>query len=323
VPSLGRRRTTAGLRLGRLGQFVRALAPDPSEWSYDGTCIDHGPRSRARCVCGQPIRYVFVVTRGRDGSSIDVGSVCITTAIPQLLAGGAGALAERLADGVRRHQTAVRERDGASDADAGLGGPPPRARDRRTRARAHAHRRSPPPSTQLTLLSTPRRHGSVFQFNGDHSDLTQVAPFIADFAVLRAKILAATGRSFAYDDEFVDRLPAIANKTKRPSAGTHEDAAIYLLQKLYRAREQEARLLDLRASGYEEIAELDGTTSFEHVVLYPQTSHDGPWEEFTSARLAAREIGAAGTPFWVLKKGARTRGTLVNERGILARRKRR
>jgi hypothetical protein len=301
---------------------VRALAPDPSEWGYDGTCIDNGPRSRAHCVCGQPIRYVFVVTRARDGRSIDVGSVCITTAIPQLLAGGAGALAERLADGLKRHEAAVRERDRAGEADADLGEPPARSRGRSTRARARAHRHLPPPSTQLTLLSS-SAPSSTFQFNGDYHDLAQVAPYIGDFAVLRAEILAATGRSFAYDDEFVDRLPAIANTTKRPNTGTHEDTAIYLLQTLYRAREQEARLLDLLADGYEEITELDGTTSFERVVLYPRSSHDGPWEEFTSARLAAREIGAAGPPFWLLKKGARTHGTMVNERGILARRKRR
>ncbi len=163
----------------------------------------------------------------------------------------------------------------------------------------------------------------MFEFNRDFRDLAQVAPYIGDFAQIRAEILASTGRGLANNDDFVNRIPAIANKTGRTHGGTHESMAIYLLQTLYRAWEQEARLLDLRAAGYEEIVEIDATTSFEHIVLYCKTATDGPYEEFSSARLAPRELGAVGKPFYVLPKGARTRGVLVNERGVLARRRRR
>jgi len=320
VPATERRRAPISHRLGQLGVFVRALAPDPTEWTYDGTCIDHGPRSQARCVCGQRIRYVFVVTRPRDGRSIQIGSVCITTSIPLLLAGGAADLADRLAEGVRRHHATVHERAAASQ--GALLAPRPRRRRRTApNAGAAARPQSVPASTQLTMLSPTRRPNRMFQFNGDHDDLSQVAPYIGTFAQTRAEILAATGRSFAYDDEFVDRIPAIANKTSRPPCGTHEQTAIHLLQCLYRAWEMEARLLTLRAEGYEDIEHVDGTTACEHLVLYPRRSMGGPFEEFTSARLVAREPGGSGRPYAVITKGKRTRGPLIDDRGVLARRR--
>jgi len=272
-------------------------------------------------VCGQRIRYVFVVTRARDARSIKIGSVCITTSIPLLLAGGAADLADRLAEGVKRHHAAVHER-GTSTQGALLTPRPSRRRTKRN-AGAPARPQSVPTSTQLTMLSPTTRDDDMFHFNGDHEDLAQVAPYIGTFAHVRAEILAATGRSFVYDDEFVDRIPAIANKVRRPPAGTHEGTAIYMLQTLYRAWEMEARLMDLRAEGYEDIEHIDGTTACEHLVLYPRRQMGGPFEEFTSARLVPREPGGSGRPYAVLKKGKRTRGRLIDDRGVLARRRRR
>jgi hypothetical protein len=157
----------------------------------------------------------------------------------------------------------------------------------------------------------------MFTFNRNYDDYEQVAPFIGEYAKVRAEILAATGRTFVYNDELVDRIPGIGNKEKRPNTGSHEDAAIYMLQTLFRWWEQEAKIIDLLANGYEHVETLSGTERFAHVVLYPTRNMGGEWQEFRDCRLVIKD--EAGHPGYVLPKGKRTHGYLISDRRVLAR----
>jgi hypothetical protein len=145
----------------------------------------------------------------------------------------------------------------------------------------------------------------------------QVAPFIGEYAKVRAEILGQTGRSFVYNDELIDRIPGIANKEKRgPNVGSHEEAAIYKLQCLFRWWEQEAKIMDLLARGYEHIERLaTDRERFAHVVLYPTRDMGGEWAEHRDCRLVWGD--AEKTPAYVLPKGARSRGFLISGRAVL------
>jgi hypothetical protein len=156
----------------------------------------------------------------------------------------------------------------------------------------------------------------LFEFNGDYGDFAQVEPFLPAFLEVFAEVQARPG--FAYNDSFVGRIPAIANKAHRgPNSGTHEDSAIYMLQGLKRKREQEARIAELLADGYEHIDTLDQRTRFAHIVLYPTRRMGGEWAEYRDARLVP---DANDQPRAVLPKGKRTNGYSVNGRRVLARR---
>lgn len=155
-----------------------------------------------------------------------------------------------------------------------------------------------------------------FTFNGKYDDYNQVAQFIGDFTVIRRELIESPV-GYAYNDDFRGRIPGIANTTKRgPSVGSHEDAAIYMLQTLYRWWELEARLLGLKAEGAEAIETMGPAevARFKLVVLYPTRDMGGEHIEIPDARIMADENGK---PAYVLRKGARTLGTLIDDRGIL------
>lgn len=161
----------------------------------------------------------------------------------------------------------------------------------------------------------------MFTFNRNYDDFEQVAEWIGEFAKIKAEIMARTGRAFAYNDEFIDRIPAIANKEKRPNCGTHEDAAIYMLQCLYRAWELEAEQLDLLAKGYEQIERIDGktTTRFKRIVLFPTRQMGGERAAFNEARVVpVPDDEGVWRPAYVLPKGKRTHGHLISDRRVLA-----
>ena len=155
-----------------------------------------------------------------------------------------------------------------------------------------------------------------YTFNGNYNDLEQVAQFIGDFAKVHAEII--TSGQYPYNASFRGRIPGDFNRESRRNVeGDHEDAAIYLLQGLLRAWEQEAKITDLLAEGYECLEALDDEERFANVVLHP-TRHrmGGEWAEYESARVVPED----GRPHGVLPKGKRTRGYLVAGRRVLVRR---
>lgn len=152
----------------------------------------------------------------------------------------------------------------------------------------------------------------TFQFNGDYNDLEQVAEFLPEFEAVLAEIEARG--EYRYNDSFKGRIPGIANTEKRgPSVGTHEEAAIYLLQGLEHERRQDEKVARLIEDGYEWLTALDDETRFACVILVPTHRMGGAWEEIPSGRVVPRE----GKPDGVLPKGARTRGTLIMGRKVL------
>jgi hypothetical protein len=153
---------------------------------------------------------------------------------------------------------------------------------------------------------------TAFTFNGDYRDYAQVAQYIGDFARARDEILAAG--EYPYDASFRGRIPGDFNREQRERVeGDHETAAIYMLQGLYRAWEQEAQTLTLLAQGYEWLDELDATERFRHVVLCPTDRMGGEWREYRDARVTAE----GGRPCGILPKGKRTHGFLVSGRRVL------
>lgn len=86
--------------LEHLQKLADAMAPEPREWSYTGEVVD-AQGEGAKCVCGHPIRWIFVIRRERDGALLPIGSTCIETSIPYLVTHGAEGLAELLREAVR------------------------------------------------------------------------------------------------------------------------------------------------------------------------------------------------------------------------------
>ena len=86
-----------------------AMAPDPTEWRYEGE-IEEAGDGLASCACGHPIRYCFPIRRPRDGAILIIGSVCIEKSIPYLIAHGAEALAQGLQAGTERLNELIKER---------------------------------------------------------------------------------------------------------------------------------------------------------------------------------------------------------------------
>lgn len=156
----------------------------------------------------------------------------------------------------------------------------------------------------------------TFRFNNDYNDLEQVRPWLAEFTSIHSEIVAAG--KYPYNDSFKNRIPGIANTEKRgPSQGTHEEAAIYLLQKLYRAEQVKLRVDTAIADGCEPISTVPETTKFSHVIVYDdEQGMRGPdWQEWDDARL----VGHDGGIYAVLPKGKRRYGTLINGRKVLVR----
>ena len=90
------------------------LAPDCREWEWTGETIDAGKGATQgfnppRCACGHPIRYLFPLVRERDGATVNIGSTCIKSTVPTLLASGAEGLAIRLQNALAAHKEALKE----------------------------------------------------------------------------------------------------------------------------------------------------------------------------------------------------------------------
>ena len=99
----------SGTRLANLEHLKRiadAMYPDPREWAYTGQVIDAGAPCE-KCACGHPIRYIFVIERKRDGKALPIGSTCITSTVPHLLANGAVNLATALRQALSDHEQAL------------------------------------------------------------------------------------------------------------------------------------------------------------------------------------------------------------------------
>lgn len=90
-------------------RIAAAMAPDPTEWAYHGEVIDSGPGGGARCTCGHPIRYIFLIERERDGKKLPIGSVCIDSTVPFLISSGADGLADRLSEARQKLEEDLKE----------------------------------------------------------------------------------------------------------------------------------------------------------------------------------------------------------------------
>lgn len=163
----------------------------------------------------------------------------------------------------------------------------------------------------------------TFTFNGKYNDIEQVAEFLPAFNAVFEEV--KRGPNFAYNDSFKGRIPAIANTEHRgPNVGTHEDAAIYLLQKLRRALALTAKVEALLAEGYEHIEYIDTAARFRHVIFYSDPYRDfcGEWQEWRDARLVPEDRpmrdGESGNFIGgVLPKGKRTHGHRPEGRRVL------
>ena len=92
--------------LQHVHRVAEAMHPDPREWAYTGQVVD-GQGMGAHCACGHPIRFIFVVARTRDGQQLPIGSTCITSTVPYLLAEGAVQLASSLQRALAVHEQAL------------------------------------------------------------------------------------------------------------------------------------------------------------------------------------------------------------------------
>ena len=151
----------------------------------------------------------------------------------------------------------------------------------------------------------------TFAFNGKWDDLEQVAEFLPAFTARRDELGAAN--RYPYNDDFRGHIPGIE--------GEWEDRAIYLLQTLYRFRQQEQRINKLLAEGFEHLTELEHETRFRRVVFYPKRNLGGEWQEWSDARLLPEvkpnQAAVTGQIRAVLPKGKRTNGHLCLGRGVL------
>lgn len=89
-------------------RLADAMAPDPTEWSYDGEVLD-GKGNNVHCACGRTIRWVFPIRRSRDGAQLAIGSTCIESSVPYLMAAGADGLAGQLEEAMEAHRQALAE----------------------------------------------------------------------------------------------------------------------------------------------------------------------------------------------------------------------
>lgn len=154
----------------------------------------------------------------------------------------------------------------------------------------------------------------TFTFNKDYDDYEQVMPYYAKY--LERYIELLRDGKYPYNDSFKGYLDIEADDR-------NEDSAIYLLQGLRRHREMFTRIERLLAQGYRQVDELDKTTKFEHIVLFPTRNMSGEWAEYREARLVPynreKDVAQVGhAPYAVLPKGKRTHGYLVSGRSVLA-----
>lgn len=157
----------------------------------------------------------------------------------------------------------------------------------------------------------------AFTFDRNYHNLEQVVEWLPAFNAIR-KELADAGQ-YPYNDSFKGRIPGVA--------GPCEDTAIYLLQNLYRARENALRVAAALAEGFEPIEHVEHVEKFSGVIVYDdQDRMRGPiWQEWQDARLVPDEVGspraaATGGIRAVLPRGRRAYGTLINGRKVMVRR---
>lgn len=107
--------------------------------------------------------------------------------------------------------------------------------------------------------------------------------------------------------------------------GACEDTAIYLLQGLFRQREQAERVDLALADGFEQIESVSGVERFARVIVY-HPDRTGEWREYADARLVPednpRQVAVTGRIRALLPKGKRTHGLLigVNSSRVLVKR---
>lgn len=102
--------------LAHAQRIADAMAPDPREWEWTGEVNDAGPGASMmpggpKCACGHPIRYQFPLERERDGARVVIGSTCIESTVPYLIAHGAEGLARRLEEALAAHREALAEQE--------------------------------------------------------------------------------------------------------------------------------------------------------------------------------------------------------------------
>lgn len=143
----------------------------------------------------------------------------------------------------------------------------------------------------------------TYEFDRDYKNTEQVREFMPAFLAAFAEIDPSL--SFAYNDQFLGKIPAIE--------GNSEKTAIYLLQTLKRLDELAARIAAMPA--LRECEHLDEITKFSLIVHYGFYSGGTGYEEFMNARLVPSQ--ASGYPYMVLTKGKRTHGHLLTGGKVL------
>lgn len=97
--------------LQHVQRLADALAPDAREYEYKGGCYDAGKGAFEKCACGHPIRYVFPVEHKDGTRTVNIGSVCIRTSVPWLMANGNEALARALEGALDKLLAEIKERE--------------------------------------------------------------------------------------------------------------------------------------------------------------------------------------------------------------------
>ncbi len=123
MPDLVRQEAANANKLAIIEKFMARLG-DARQWEYDGVVLDGGKGSRAECVCGHPIRWIFVIQKiGNPSQTANVGSECINhfaeynPDLYQRLLAGQVDLAER----IKAEKKALREAaEAAANSEAGI-----------------------------------------------------------------------------------------------------------------------------------------------------------------------------------------------------------
>jgi hypothetical protein len=89
------------------------MAPDPARWAFTGQVRDTGDYGNAECACGHAIRYAFMIRNVDDDRRLSIGSHCIDSSVPGLIAAGATTLANELtaANVANRRRLSAAKRD--------------------------------------------------------------------------------------------------------------------------------------------------------------------------------------------------------------------
>jgi hypothetical protein len=91
-----------------LARLAAAMAPDLGAWEYQGEVSD-GKGANAKCTCGHPIRWIYLIRHKDTAKALPIGSTCIKASVPLLIESGAAHLAEQLTAAVEAHEKAIRD----------------------------------------------------------------------------------------------------------------------------------------------------------------------------------------------------------------------